>query len=289
MVASPLEGGLIPAHAGKTPDRNRPARHNRAHPRSRGENVREVAALATASGSSPLTRGKLGAGGGDRSTVGLIPAHAGKTRPPPGPSRWGPAHPRSRGENRGLIQRRGEPQGSSPLTRGKQRSWAGRACRLRLIPAHAGKTRNARILGNKLGAHPRSRGENRRPRRGSLGRGGSSPLTRGKPPPTGSRTSPMGLIPAHAGKTSPSRQWRNRAWAHPRSRGENLASYAATIAAMGSSPLTRGKPPESAEVHTWIRLIPAHAGKTRPSRMPVMEVRAHPRSRGENQDRASVF
>ena len=30
--------GLIPAHAGKTPDRNRPARHDRAHPRSRGEN-----------------------------------------------------------------------------------------------------------------------------------------------------------------------------------------------------------------------------------------------------------
>ena len=33
-----FERGLIPAHAGKTPDRRDPRRHRRAHPRSRGEN-----------------------------------------------------------------------------------------------------------------------------------------------------------------------------------------------------------------------------------------------------------
>ena len=50
--------------------------------------------------------------------------------------------------------------------------------------------------------------------------------------------------------------------AHPRSRGENLTSYAAIIVACGSSPLTRGKREESHLTHGRVRLIPAHAGKT---------------------------
>ena len=51
--------GLIPAHAGKTcvaPDHQR---GDRAHPRSRGENTGRGRVCRRASGSSPLTRGKL--------------------------------------------------------------------------------------------------------------------------------------------------------------------------------------------------------------------------------------
>ena len=70
--------------------------------------------------------------------------------------------------------------GSSPLTRGKLRRWAGTRARGRLIPAHAGKTESARIKGKKLGAHPRSRGENIRHRLVVWENEGSSPLTRGK-------------------------------------------------------------------------------------------------------------
>ena len=92
---------------------------------------------------------------------------------------------------------------------------------MRLIPAHAGKTRNTRILGNKLGAHPRSRGENqwRTPAYGR--RDGSSPLTRGKRAEVGGDADQVGLIPAHAGKTPPANTPRPASWAHPRSRGEN--------------------------------------------------------------------
>ena len=52
--------GLIPAHAGKT--RSPMARRlpGRAHPRSRGENATPAGWRARTSGSSPLTRGKLG-------------------------------------------------------------------------------------------------------------------------------------------------------------------------------------------------------------------------------------
>ena len=75
-----LTAGLIPAHAGKT-DRSLPRLgFTRAHPRSRGENVGEIDTDAARLGSSPLTRGKHHTPRPDSRAVGLIPAHAGKTR-----------------------------------------------------------------------------------------------------------------------------------------------------------------------------------------------------------------
>ena len=74
-------------------------------------------------------------------------------------------------------------------------------------------------------AHPRSRGENA----GELGAGivgaGSSPLTRGKQGLGPVANQPVGLIPAHAGKTSPRRGVLVGLWAHPRSRGENGTAW----------------------------------------------------------------
>ena len=112
-------GRLIPAHAGKTPDRNRPARHNRAHPRSRGENRHWCDALEKVAGSSPLTRGKLELGPQADDVPGLIPAHAGKTSRRRAPCRTRGAHPRSRGENALSPRFPVSTPGSSPLTRGK--------------------------------------------------------------------------------------------------------------------------------------------------------------------------
>ena len=51
-----------------------------AHPRSRGENEARGAAWHPSEGSSPLTRGKLLNGDLGRVALGLIPAHAGKTK-----------------------------------------------------------------------------------------------------------------------------------------------------------------------------------------------------------------
>ena len=152
--------GLIPAHAGKTPDASRSVCMARAHPRSRGENRAFTNACSVVLGSSPLTRGKPCARGSGRVEIGLIPAHAGKTGCRRRRPSRGRAHPRSRGENRlaGRWLLRG--LGSSPLTRGKRfKVVAGRG-RRGLIPAHAGKTC---VRGMGLGpfrAHPRSRGEN---------------------------------------------------------------------------------------------------------------------------------
>ena len=131
-----------------------------AHPRSRGENTASFFGSADTLGSSPLTRGKLNVVGISRHHLGLIPAHAGKTRETAFLTGATTAHPRSRGENPRPQPRTQGPTGSSPLTRGKLICQSNLASRSGLIPAHAGKTLAVRPVVGASGAHPRSRGEN---------------------------------------------------------------------------------------------------------------------------------
>ena len=153
---------------------------------------------------------------------------------------------------------------------------------LGLIPAHAGKTATDPYSRETLAAHPRSRGENGYDQLAEAAGNGSSPLTRGKPDLREVRGTLARLIPAHAGKT-PCRGGRTPPrTAHPRSRGENSRRATVFIVMSGSSPLTRGKPRPTSPRYGTPRLIPAHAGKTLPSRPPYPRMPAHPRSRGEN-------
>ena len=175
-------------------------------------------------------------------------------------TRW--AHPRSRGENKGQVEYRSAVTGSSPLTRGKQHRVVAHEEVPGLIPAHAGKTLRTTHCLHLPGAHPRSRGENPARCRAASARQGSSPLTRGKRPVSGSGSASRGLIPAHAGKTRRLPASQGRRQAHPRSRGENLGG--GDVAALAG----------------W--LIPAHAGKTESARIKGKKLGAHPRSRGEN-------
>ena len=152
--------------------------------------------------------------------------------------------------------------GSSPLTRGKlNRGGGGEGCR-GLIPAHAGKTSAPRVAAARSWAHPRSRGENAVICRRFHTPPGSSPLTRGKLEVRLLGRRRLGLIPAHAGKTSKPPCPSSLNGAHPRSRGENLPAWTSEKSPSGSSPLTRGKPWNESN---------SHDGGV-----------AHPRSRGEN-------
>ena len=175
------QGGLIPAHAGKTRYPTNWHLKAPAHPRSRGENASVMRLGVGSGGSSPLTRGKLKRGQCLGSGGGLIPAHAGKTRIARHPRRHRP--------------------GSSPLTRGKLRDERRAVLCDGLIPAHAEKT----IDGDRETAEE----------------WGSSPLTWGKHERVHQLIVTAGLIPAHAGKTGSSSRDRIAARAHPRSRGEN--------------------------------------------------------------------
>ena len=196
-------------------------RPTRAHPRSRGENVGQLVPVLSGQGSSPLTRGKPRLMLISRSWRGLIPAHAGKTWSSRKVARPIRAHPRSRGENRHDGQPPRLGHGSSPLTRGKRIGRDGGSRRTGLIPAHAGKTPRFISRPPRFRAHPRSRGENLRWRNRACYRGGSSPLTRGKPQGRMSRGGKRRLIPAHAGKTFRGTLKLHCDRAHPRSRGEN--------------------------------------------------------------------
>ena len=172
--------------------------------------------------------------------------------------------------------------GSSPLTRGKLPGGGPGSRGRRLIPAHAGKTAHSRSGRPRDRAHPRSRGENERGALRLLDWAGSSPLTRGKLVVLQVAEGERGLIPAHAGKTLTMTFRLDRLGAHPRSRGENAASMLVGCQALGSSPLTRGKPQHIPGDRLRDGLIPAHAGKTSYSRSRRVFLWAHPRSRGEN-------
>ena len=237
---------LIPAHAGKTADhRSMPVKAS-AHPRSRGENIPDDGMDAMTLGSSPLTRGKLRRNRVDRIGLRLIPAHAGKT-----------------GSSHVFSPRR---SGSSPLTRGKRPLERNTEMHTRLIPAHAGKTSRVPRPPETSTAHPRSRGENPSSTTASGMGSGSSPLTRGKLSCQVFAEVMAGLIPAHAGKTHHIGEDDDVTRAHPRSRGENSCPDWTRAQTQGSSPLTRGKRCADRVLAEHLRLIPAHAGKTRTPR-----------------------
>ena len=151
---------LIPAHAGKTSRVQSLKPSGRAHPRACGENTETRAGARGEMGSSPRMRGKLAGCMLHRQSRGLIPAHAGKTRPRSGPVCAGRAHPRACGENVFMVSYQSSPIGSSPRMRGK-RARLVRSRRARgLIPAHAGKTSRRRGAFVHEWAHPRACGEN---------------------------------------------------------------------------------------------------------------------------------
>ena len=138
-----LQTRITPAHAGKT-----------AHPDT---------ARRTVPGSPPRMRGKR------RSISCLVPpyritpAHAGKTRQVLRGKAFREDHPRACGENLIMCEGLQERMGSPPRMRGK-RAHAYDACgRLRITPAHAGKTKPEDIEAErKRGSPPRMRGK--RPR-----------------------------------------------------------------------------------------------------------------------------
>ena len=276
---------LIPARAGKTSERRGKGNEPWAHPRSRGENEAGAAVAHYTRGSSPLARGKRPRGDRRRRREGLIPARAGKT---PTRSRLWPkpgAHPRSRGENARWNTCTWLGVGSSPLARGKPSTQSGPTWRRGLIPARAGKTVRRRRTARLRRAHPRSRGENLALTEADDARVGSSPLARGKRVGHDTARAADGLIPARAGKTGIAPSRNGAGAAHPRSRGENAKSHTGLAASRGSSPLARGKLNRRDWTRIRFRLIPARAGKTKQRWGWTRSLAAHPRSRGENEER----
>ena len=259
-----VTGRLIPAYAGKTHFTSEPKSEAPAHPCLRGENVVQQLAGGRPFGSSLLTRGKLVEFVEFVVVFRLIPAYAGKT------AGWTvagipfPAHPCLRGENELCEAEIRQHTGSSLLTRGKRTPASSDDWPIRLIPAYAGKTSpGTSTKANKL-AHPCLRGENYKLKTDVKAAEGSSLLTRGKHATARLRGMAKGLIPAYAGKTTPTAAKMPSTRAHPCLRGENRWKTPALSMRRGSSLLTRGKPLVEIRRALGERLIPAYAGKTPP-------------------------
>ena len=92
----------------------------------------------------------------------------------------------------------------------------------------------------------------------------------------------VGLIPAHAGKTSIMTSGSGSRPAHPRACGENIIGAVTSLGPVGSSPRMRGKHSSDGAIGLTEGLIPAHAGKTCAYRRSRAGHRAHPRACGEN-------
>ncbi len=114
----PLVPRLIPACAGSTPHRSAAGSSCWAHPRMRGEHIRNNVLSPAIGGSSPHARGALPSCSRSTPRVRLIPACAGSTCSRCFPAEWGAAHPRMRGEHATGCPRCGLAGGSSPHAQG---------------------------------------------------------------------------------------------------------------------------------------------------------------------------
>ena len=111
---------------------------------------------------------------------------------------------------------------------------------------------------------------------------GSSPLARGPPNRRGLPSKPTGLIPARAGTTVSQRAGTQYVRAHPRSRGDHLATFLIGCGITGSSPLARGPLLLIRIPACRCGLIPARAGTTFLGGGHDGIGGAHPRSRGDH-------
>ena len=181
MWLSKYRARITPAHAGK---RHSPGVHRKRrgdHPRTRGEKLSIRFKSSSDLGSPPHTRGK-GCGRRVRMfSMGITPAHAGKSS-----VAWQgrPAeedHPRTRGEKFILVQI---------------------DCRCsRITPAHAGKSADIPGFPHLSKDHPRTRGEKDIHQKTTCTMRGSPPHTRGKALQYNGQEWDIGITPAHAGKS----------------------------------------------------------------------------------------
>ena len=152
----------------------------------------------------------------------------------------------------------------------------------RIIPAHAGQTCSALLTMGRKPDHPRACGANTYRDMLSKTGDGSSPRMRGKLPGVAGQDWRLRIIPAHAGQTACATCRASDRTDHPRACGANSSAVSKVSAMAGSSPRMRGKRRERHEQRHRRRIIPAHAGQTRPQppRHPVST--DHPRACGAN-------
>ena len=193
--------GIIPAHAGLTSNRHRPACWIWDHPRACGAHFSLACTRHRMVGSSPRMRGSPSRGCTREQFSGIIPAHAGLTVTATRLHASMRDHPRACGAHRRRSRSRMVPSGSSPRMRGSPRSSLTSPRSVGIIPAHAGLTLPKFLELLLSGDHPRACGAHFPLLRALRYFVGSSPRMRGSLSSSLFLSSAAGIIPAHAGLT----------------------------------------------------------------------------------------
>ena len=147
-------------------------------------------------------RGKLFSPAPNEVTIGITPAHAGKTGICPNICRYVKDHPRACGENPQAPWKISFSPGSPPRMRGKRFLLQRCRCVAGITPAHAGKTLCKQIRDTTGRDHPRACGENKAFLLCPLEKEGSPPRMRGKLEHREILLGKARITPAYAGKTS---------------------------------------------------------------------------------------
>ena len=272
---------IIPAHAGNSVSRRTTIPTSTDHPRACGELTEAAVRRWFVVGSSPRMRGTpwYTAPGGRR--VRIIPAHAGNSSASSLMLRMPTDHPRACGELFFRLMAESAESGSSPRMRGTHGGALFGKHILRIIPAHAGNSRTSPARTSMSADHPRACGELSSLDTSTLPSSGSSPRMRGTQPQEVRAGLWHRIIPAHAGNSLWSAYRASWTPDHPRACGELGGAYVALTAFGGSSPRMRGTQLGLQRRARSVRIIPAHAGNSRPWMTQRPSTSDHPRACGE--------
>ena len=186
-------------------------------------------------------RGKVRLARSALATARITPAHAGKRKPRARHRRQREDHPRPCGEKKPYMRKLLTGAGSPPPMRGKAAALGAAPVRVRITPAHAGKSK-WRIKECRLAKdHPRPCGEKRPCSVPHCAARGSPPPMRGKASPRNSCNLYSRITPAHAGKRRARRKVQPRGKDHPRPCGEKLITSCCVNPSTGITPAHAGK------------------------------------------------
>ena len=277
---SGTRNGIIPAHAGLTTCDLVTAIYPGDHPRACGAHHQYFQHCLPQQGSSPRMRGSPAIQNAFGSGHGIIPAHAGLTRP----RSWMIAclrdHPRACGAHFQHLPQSRHVIGSSPRMRGSQLVKESAHKYDGIIPAHAGLTSNRHRPACWIWDHPRACGAHFSLACTRHRMVGSSPRMRGSPSRGCTREQFSGIIPAHAGLTVTATRLHASMRDHPRACGAHRRRSRSRMVPSGSSPRMRGSPRSSLTSPRSVGIIPAHAGLTLPKFLELLLSGDHPRACG---------
>ena len=193
---------ITPAHAGKSPHLPGIPSPPQDHPRPCGEKLYHIRIMLYSAGSPPPMRGKELEGGASRPCIRITPAHAGKRCKILRCTSVARDHPRPCGEKRIARTTMLVHIGSPPPMRGKAADEPYVDRRVRITPAHAGKSMPVSLDTFDGMDHPRPCGEKYHQRIWRATFLGSPPPMRGKAKRSFNVPFHIGITPAHAGKSA---------------------------------------------------------------------------------------